>query len=50
MPYTLSFAAGGTLVLGLLDGRLFTSSDRGDAWRAVEHDGDVPRAAALAVA
>jgi photosystem II stability/assembly factor-like uncharacterized protein len=50
MPYALAFAAGGTLVLGLLDGRLFTSDDRGDSWRAVEHRGDVPRVAALAVA
>jgi photosystem II stability/assembly factor-like uncharacterized protein len=50
MPYALSFAADGTLVLGLLDGRLYTSSDRGDAWRAVEHGGDLTRLAALAVA
>jgi hypothetical protein len=49
MPYALSFAAGGALVLGLLDGRLFASNDRGETWRAVEHHGAVSRVAALAV-
>lgn len=49
MPYALAFAAGGTLVLGLLDGRLFASDDRGETWRAIQHGGAVPRVAALAV-
>jgi photosystem II stability/assembly factor-like uncharacterized protein len=50
MPYALAFSGDGTLVLGLLDGSLYESDDRGDSWRALLPESGVPRVAALALA
>jgi hypothetical protein len=39
MPYALA-ATGGRLFVGLADGQLWESADRGESWHACTLDGD----------
>jgi hypothetical protein len=48
MVYAIA-AAGGRLFLGLADGTLYASEDRGDAWQRLELAGTLDRVVAFAV-